>query len=358
MLLRFCRKSRDKVVYFLSFDSEDGWERAKKHRKVEITDKGLDYAEGDVFMFFHIRSREIYLDGFGCLRAAVQLCEQRPEANPIAKAVVRINKEACSPIQFQQVNPKRPGSASYGRYEQYKSARSYDEMLELGGTRADFKYDLESGFIGSASLTPATTMGSKTSREAGKVELNFSELRSSQLTQQHLWDCAKRDKAGGLHIAHCSTLTAERCRNLCTELVGNLERSGFPVTEELLGWARYMFKNAAVVSIEMPSPMPSLSPGPRPEEQHLTCEDIEGHPGATETAQPLLARPWKHAHINRSHAQSRNWRFIHKFARCMPLLTCKLFFGTHLPACTSVAYAPPCPCMVLCGVCSRNVQAD
>ena len=38
-------------------------------------------------------------------------------------------------ILFQQTNPKRAGSKSYDRYEQYKSATSYAEFLELGGSR-------------------------------------------------------------------------------------------------------------------------------------------------------------------------------------------------------------------------------
>ena len=50
-------------------------------------------------------------------------------------------------ILFQQTNPKRAGSKSYDRYEQYKSATSYAEFLELGGSRADFLSDRQRGFI-------------------------------------------------------------------------------------------------------------------------------------------------------------------------------------------------------------------
>ena len=298
-----CRKSRDeadldKGLYFLSFASEFEWLRATEHHRVEIMDTGLDYGEGAVFMFFRVRSREVHLDGFGRLGSAVKVCEQRAETSPAAKGAVRLNKEAASPpLRFQQANPKRPGTASYGRYEQYKSALSHEAMLELGGTEADFKYDLEKGFIvkGSAALTPATAVGTKTSREAGKVELNFSALWSSQLSPEQLWNCAKREEARGLLMDHGSTFAAERCWNLCTELVGKdyLECSGFPVTEKFIGWAHYMFNNATVVFMEKPSRIRSPSPKPQPEVRHFTCEDIEGHPGATDSSR----EPWKHAHI-------------------------------------------------------------
>lgn len=47
---------------------------------------------------------------------------------------------------FVQDNPKRVGSKSYERYEAYKSATSLDEVLKLGGLRADIKFDVEKGY--------------------------------------------------------------------------------------------------------------------------------------------------------------------------------------------------------------------
>ncbi len=305
ILCACCRKSRDEVdldkgLYFLSFASECEWLGATEHHRVEIMDTGLDYGEGALFMFFRVRSREVHLDGFGRLGSAVKVCEQRAETSPAAKGAVRLNKEAASPpLRFLQANPKKPGSASYGRYEQYKSALSYQEMLKLGGTKEDFNYDLKKGFIvkGSASLTPA--LGTKTSIAptglAGKVELNFSALWSSQLSPEQLWNCAKREEAGGLLMDYGSTFKAGHCWNLCTELLGKdyLECSGFPVTKKYIGWAHYMLNNATVVFMEKPSRIRSPSPKPQPEARHLKCADIEGHPGATNSSH----EPWKHAHI-------------------------------------------------------------
>ena len=50
-------------------------------------------------------------------------------------------------ISVQQHNPKLRGSQSYARYERYKSATTLDEMLELGGTRDDFDFDTQRGYI-------------------------------------------------------------------------------------------------------------------------------------------------------------------------------------------------------------------
>lgn len=45
-------------------------------------------------------------------------------------------------IEVAPENPKREGTKSYTRYEKYKMAKTKGEYLELGGTRADYKYDV------------------------------------------------------------------------------------------------------------------------------------------------------------------------------------------------------------------------
>ena len=52
-----------------------------------------------------------------------------------------------TPIQFLQNNPKQPTSMSYARYEKYKVAKTIKEYFELGGTRADLKYDTSRGYM-------------------------------------------------------------------------------------------------------------------------------------------------------------------------------------------------------------------
>ena len=44
-------------------------------------------------------------------------------------------------------NPKRPGSASHGRYDKYIGAANVGEYLQMGGTPADLRYDIEQNFV-------------------------------------------------------------------------------------------------------------------------------------------------------------------------------------------------------------------
>mmetsp|Transcript_11672 Transcript_11672/g.41193 ORF Transcript_11672/g.41193 Transcript_11672/m.41193 type:complete len:446 (-) Transcript_11672:65-1402(-) len=46
-----------------------------------------------------------------------------------------------------EVNPKKPGTKSYERYELYKTATRLGDVIILGGLRADISHDLEKGFI-------------------------------------------------------------------------------------------------------------------------------------------------------------------------------------------------------------------
>ena len=58
-------------------------------------------------------------------------------------------KPACAndvAIVLRQANPKRLGSQSHARYEKYKAATTRSEFRLLGGSSADFKYDLAHGF--------------------------------------------------------------------------------------------------------------------------------------------------------------------------------------------------------------------
>ena len=51
------------------------------------------------------------------------------------------------PIAVRQENPKLRGSKCWRRYNRYRAARTVGEYLQLGGTRADLRHDLERGFI-------------------------------------------------------------------------------------------------------------------------------------------------------------------------------------------------------------------
>jgi len=50
-------------------------------------------------------------------------------------------------IVFQQVNPKREGSSSHTRYEQYKFAKTVAQALTLGAVKGDIAHDWKRGFL-------------------------------------------------------------------------------------------------------------------------------------------------------------------------------------------------------------------
>ena len=57
-------------------------------------------------------------------------------------------------VVIRQNNPKRPGTASYLRYEMYKSASTKTEFHMLGGISADLLWDRKKGYI--TVVTPPT----------------------------------------------------------------------------------------------------------------------------------------------------------------------------------------------------------
>lgn len=50
-------------------------------------------------------------------------------------------------IKFLQINPKRPGTHAYARYQNYKIATTREIFLRLGGTPADYRADKRAGFL-------------------------------------------------------------------------------------------------------------------------------------------------------------------------------------------------------------------
>ena len=54
---------------------------------------------------------------------------------------------AETPLEFKQKNPKTQGRAAYNRYEEYKTAKTYGEAIKLGMWKADFRHDLNQGYI-------------------------------------------------------------------------------------------------------------------------------------------------------------------------------------------------------------------
>jgi hypothetical protein len=90
--------------------------------------------------------------------------------------------------------------------------------------------------------------------EDEEVELHFSELRSSQLSPQKLWEFAECEEAHGLAMNYGSAFTEGRCRKLCEGLFR--DKSGLKVTEQYVGWVRHMFNAATVIFPEKQAPNP------------------------------------------------------------------------------------------------------
>jgi len=50
-------------------------------------------------------------------------------------------------ISWDQRNPKRVGTKSFERYENYKSAKSIQQAIDIGATMGDLKWDLERHYL-------------------------------------------------------------------------------------------------------------------------------------------------------------------------------------------------------------------
>ena len=65
---------------------------------------------------------------------------------------IDLHLEANTKISLWQENPKGKGSMSYSRYEKYKAATTFQEMLDLSAKKADLLHDYAKGFIKVAGL--------------------------------------------------------------------------------------------------------------------------------------------------------------------------------------------------------------
>jgi hypothetical protein len=83
-------------------------------------------------------------------------------------------------ISFQQVNPKRPDTKSWQRYEAYKHCTTAEAALECGCLRADLEWDWKRGFV--EVFDPALLQGRA---EPGLIADVSQGLRYAE------WDVAK-----------------------------------------------------------------------------------------------------------------------------------------------------------------------
>lgn len=77
--------------------------------------------------------------------------EQNPESTRTKEELgAKLDSEQLSHtsiLRFAQTNPKLPGSKCHARYERYKTATTLAQMLSLGGTRADARFDRARGYL-------------------------------------------------------------------------------------------------------------------------------------------------------------------------------------------------------------------
>lgn len=58
-----------------------------------------------------------------------------------------VNVAADTKLAYIDRNPKRKGSKAHSRFEAYMKAKTVKQFLELGGLKADLRYDSEKGFV-------------------------------------------------------------------------------------------------------------------------------------------------------------------------------------------------------------------
>ena len=83
-------------------------------------------------------------------------------------------------VNFVATNPKRPGSASYRRYEAYKDATTVKEFLEKGGWRADLVHDVNKNYCALGGAAPDEREDTGSSRRSCGTRDDRRQGRTAQ----------------------------------------------------------------------------------------------------------------------------------------------------------------------------------
>ena len=95
--------------------------------------------------------------------------------------------ESEASITVQQDNPKKAGSKSFLRYERYKAATTLKEMLALGGSKADIRFDMERGFI-----TVSAESESAAALKTGDSNALQTDVRLKGMEEPSEWQLAMK----------------------------------------------------------------------------------------------------------------------------------------------------------------------
>jgi len=66
---------------------------------------------------------------------------------PLSSQQIQMLKHPATKIEYQQRNPRQPGTKSHERYNEYKAATSIQEATEYGAKWEDFSTDFDKGFL-------------------------------------------------------------------------------------------------------------------------------------------------------------------------------------------------------------------
>ena len=70
-----------------------------------------------------------------------------PKKEEVAEKTIGRKRDNQKIKLLSATNPKRAGSASFDRFELYKTCKTTDEFLAKGGRTGDLRYDEAAGFI-------------------------------------------------------------------------------------------------------------------------------------------------------------------------------------------------------------------
>ena len=165
-----------------------------------------------------------------------------------------INSKA--PVRLQQENPKERTSKSWVRYDNYKKAKTFDEILQLGGVRGDIYNDMEKGFL--KQLTAEEVSAARAATVTGGPD-------GSSATGGLHHDQEAEDWSAALKEQRITTFKVETFSKLCKRLrvptdyqplyhSWLLRVSKGAVTEQMVGSCRKHCNQLCKIGIEVPAP--------------------------------------------------------------------------------------------------------
>lgn len=115
-------------------------------------DPALDLDDGE-FVLDDAGNRVSHADGAPLRgeksqwRPRMRVSKKRSPSRMINSGILAPMLEKNLPFKYDAINPKRPGTKSWDRYERYKAAVDWRSFRSLGGLVDDLRWDLARGFV-------------------------------------------------------------------------------------------------------------------------------------------------------------------------------------------------------------------